>query len=540
MLHKTLPAILALLFALLLPGGAGAGTCLGDSRSVSTGKHSIRMRDYYCRTASGAQVRVQFHRVTDFVAAAMLNGQLPPIFARILGRPYFIDNPVYREYKNLMDRFGVRHKWMNCETYVIAVSGGGSLQEDNACRQGRPALQTIGGWHYDGGFTVIAVPDDMRQLVSGILPPDYQERKLSPQHGEAREIWRYVTRADFADYPSKVARFNRMMTGKSEAGAATVASPYMRMLDYVSRDGMPKHFLAIDAYYSPDEGCEGFVGWKMRLLQRSMLVDFALIENVSNRPVAISSLLGNRSRSARLRAASLSRALKNTAPLDLQLAGAMLKPGEKTVLFQRLTFVVSPRNKDGFKGALPPYVYGPESMLKGFSLNGERVDLSENLGNYLGLTAGTDGGSCPFVYAWSDRYREFVNHGKILHKANGPEKEQTDSRSFEGLVSRFRISEEEAEIAHLDEVSLTLIMRDGSRRKLQAGRPKLKTGDRKRVSLALGNRIEIAFALPPDLRREDVTHSVLTARGYYQRYSALPFSQAGIRQSLRALLARSR
>lgn len=535
MLSGKLLSILTCVFFLAAAAEVRAGTCLGDSRTVTTAKNSIRMRDYYCRAGNGSQVRVQFHRVTDFVAAAMLNRQLPAIFEKVLGRPFFINNPVHTEYKSLMDRFGTRHKWLDCQTYVIAVSGGGSVQEKNNCQQGGPALQSLGGWDDDDEFRVIAVPDDMQQLLSGVVPSKYRETKTAG----LRAIQRYATRADLADYPAKVARFNRMMTGSSQGGAAIAASPYMRMLSHITRDGMPKKFLAISAYHEPDGAtCEGFAGWKMQLLDRSMLVDFALIENVSNQPVQITNLLGNRSRSVKLRPSGHSRSLKNTAPSDLGLPGAVLKPGQKAVLFQRLTFIVAPRNKDGFKGALPAYVYGPESMLKGFSLNGERVDITETLGNYLGLTAGSEGGSCPFVYAWSDKYNAFVNHGKILHKANGRHNEQTDSRSFEGFVSRFKIAEEEAEIAHLDQVYLSVIMKDGSRLKLPVSRTALQGNDRKRVSLALGNQIELTFHLPPGVASADVARSVLTARGYYQRYTALPISQASMRQSLKMLLQR--
>lgn len=533
------PARLLALTALLitgLTGAAQAANCLSDGRNFATRQNSLRLQDYRCRTGSGAEVRVQFHRVSDIVAAAMLEGRLPAIFGRILGRPYYLDNPVHREFISLMRSYGVVHKYLNCEEYLVASSAGGSITQSNRCETKNPQQRTMGGWNADGETGIIAVPSDMRSLIQGRIPPAYREVRKRQAH-DSRQIWRSVTAEDLRDYPRKVAEFNRMMTGLREYGGADKQSPYMALMAHVGRAGLPPDFLIINAAYRPEEGCEGFVGWKMHVIERAVVVDFAMIENVSRSNVEITGLFGVSSANTGLRKAGLSRLLAREVPRDLGMTGAVLRPGERAVVLQKLTFVVPPKNRGRFSAPLPDYVYGPEISLKGFRLNGEKIDLNSGSEIYLGLTASSEGGSCPFVYAWSDKEGAFVNHGKILHKANGRDKEQSDSMSFDGFVSRFRIAEEEMEIAHLDEVTLTVHLRQGGTRLLRPAMQALKAADAKRVSLPLGREIALSFHLPDGLKPEDVSRSVLTARGYYERYSALPFSQAALRMNLKSMLS---
>ena len=79
----------------------------------------------------------------------------------------------------------------------------------------------------------------------------------------------------------------------------------------------------------------------------------------------------------------------------------------------------------------------------------------------MSLTAGAEAGSCPFVFVWDEVSNEWVNHKKILHEANDIAREQTDTKVFQGLQTRFKLAELEAEVARIDEAKLEIVMKSG-------------------------------------------------------------------------------
>lgn len=512
----------------VLPSPARAGSCLQDFRNISAGAHQTRLRDYYCRGTSGQRVRVRFHRVSDFVASAMLEGHLPPTLEPILGQPRLIRNNVYEEFKTLMDRFGGRHKWLDCEKYtVIAAGGGDGLATNYKCYDELgntpPMRRTLGGWHGGNDPYVFPAAGDLKSLeLRGTVPSSYNSRWVTPEYGEPyKQIWRYVERSDLTDYKAKLRAFNRYYdAAANEAREPKMDSNYLAMLEYIARDGVPKKFMVIYGSHHGIADCQGYPArWVLVYTERAMLADLAIIENVSDRPLSIGQLAGAKARSLQLRPVSHSVRLRGEAAEDLALDSIRLEPGQKALLFQRLAYTVPKGSDGGFK--LPAYVYGPEVLLKRLVIDGEEFDLEGASANYVELTAGVGGGSCPFLYAWREKVKDWVNYGKMLDKAKGLEREQSERKSFEGFVSRFRIAEEEAELAHLDKVSLKVELKSGYTLMLKPDVAKLRNTDKKRLRLYYGERVEINFTLPQGWRAQDVARSTITLTGYYERYSAM-------------------
>jgi hypothetical protein len=184
---------------------------------------------------------------------------------------------------------------------------------------------------------------------------------------------------------------------------------------------------------------------------------------------------------------------------------------------------------NGFKGAdtghalpdLPDYTYGPELRVRGFLVNESRVDLERQASNFIDLSVSPEIGSCPYLLSWDAKSREWIDHGKVLHKAPSQAREYTDARTLEGFVSRYRIEEREAEVAFIDQAELVVSLKDGLTITLASDNAALARRDGKYQRLAWDEAIEISFALPQRMAENDVLESRLEVTGYYVRYSEL-------------------
>ena len=55
----------------------------------------------------------------------------------------------------------------------------------------------------------------------------------------------------------------------------------------------------------------------------------------------------------------------------------------------------------------------------------------------------------------------WVRHGKVIDKANSKDKEMTETKTFSGFRSKFRLAEEELEVSYIDHVKLEVELKDG-------------------------------------------------------------------------------
>jgi hypothetical protein len=169
----------------------------------------------------------------------------------------------------------------------------------------------------------------------------------------------------------------------------------------------------------------------------------------------------------------------------------------------------------------PDYVYGPEIALGAISFGGKQVDLRQQAVNFMDMTASLEAGSCPFLLAWDESAREWVNQGKVLHKASGAEHEYTEVRTMPGFTPRFRIEEREAEVAFIDHAEVSLLLANGKTVHVGSSDRALSERDGSYLELYWGDAFELEFALPAGVQAHDVSETRIALTGYYRRYSAL-------------------
>ncbi len=347
---------------------------------------------------------------------------------------------------------------------------------------------------------------------------------------------------------------------------------------YLTKEGWPADFT-----YMIGRLLEGHDILQFHFVQRQLDLDVAVIENVSNVNVSLDGLFGTEIVSKTLRAVGASQVRSRSRAEQVAKDLGRLGPGEKLLvplrmlLYTEFPYGVLPSGPDddlakaaqatyetiraadpGTQGFRYPalmssvaegsvhddgyrfitalkrptdykapsyptpkdYAYGPEIALRGVIVNGKRLDLQRHDPNMLTMTASSASGSCPYVLAWSDRLERWVDYGKVIHEAQGPELQDVEEVRLTEPSTRFRIAERELELSHIDQVRLRLELSDGRTVELVPDIPALSRVDGDYAEIYAGGTVELEFRLPDAIAREDIRSSSLSVNGYYQLYTS--------------------
>lgn len=558
---------------------ANAGTCQKEAREVRLGKDNVvRLSNYLCRSGLDARIRVQFQRLTGLAAGALLNDGTMPWTSAIYGERYrIISNDVLTEYKSLLTRFGsaVKEKdrggGEDIGIFLQVTRPSQSSKDDD---NGDSAHAGIGA--KIRSFMLPHLPDVplVDETVAILTEPAWPDSlnmyyssvvsKSNSSPLDEMTVWRYLSPTDFQDYSKRLERYNKLVadptyyTRKSESKA-------LGLLKYLTAEGWPNKFLFSSADISLEEGC---VVFDFRVQQYSVAVDIAIIENSSVKAINVDQLLGHSGGGSQLR--KLGRSPAKADQVALQAEAISLAPSERLIIPLRLVLVADQLNlqdddrlisqrqfqkiesskqgtffqtkvysalrgtsagqdmyvirkvRESFRPPSYPntsdFAFGPEWALTGLILRGEQIvfDVTSNL---LDITASSEAGSCPVLYAWSGQEATWFRYGKIFHQAQTRANWQSETITFDGFVHRFRLAEEELERATISNVKLTIELSDGTVQTLLPDDIHPSAGST--VALYANDELELNFTLPGNLKETDVARSRLTLTGYYVRYPAL-------------------
>lgn len=343
---------------------------------------------------------------------------------------------------------------------------------------------------------------------------------------------------------------------------------------YLGASGWPREFLIA----SSSNGECGDV-FTFHYHPRPLVLDVAVIENASAAPTNVLDVVGFKSAESGIRRAAAGPASDQAAPLSQ--AAVTIAPNGRLVVPLRISFLdpVAPwrtprrtaeakamyqsiqsqppqsfarsvvgtdrpqtvirKKRANFSSPQLPedaeFVFGPEIFLRGLMLAKNSIVLGQpsfdlltldqsNLENYqedpiVQLTQNIEpGGSCPILYSFVDG--EWVKHGKVIHEANGPDNVHTSVVPVDPAARKFRIAEEEPEIATIKQVNLRLGLRNGRQITL-APEPGSHGSSRSDFKVPAYTKVDLEFVLPTEHAPEDVVSSEIAISGFYQRYSSV-------------------
>ena len=504
-----------------------AGECLKDSRKVELQGNVLRMRDYFCRI-DGGQVRVQFQRVNDYAMGGIVSNKMPPMLEPIFGNGRWVENDTYREWQTLVKRFGSATSEQENVNNFSAFAADGQNAQGHLSLEKNAAISVLARWQhldFDASDFPLAL-SSISALARSNVPKGFQTARVPGATSDDNLYWRYMTYDDLRNYSRNLRAWNRAIARiirqlDAPSFGEIQEELYIELLGYLGKKGWPKRFVPINVSI---DWCGGY--WMTKVYRHVPLVDIAIIENTGTLPIEISTLLVSPSNSHALRLQSSSRALRARSPQEMSLDNRTLGPGERILVPTRITFATADllrRKYANMTGGpkVDNYVYGPEIALKGFVVEGKRLELEGKSSNFLALTTSTWDGSCPYLYSWDKTKQKWRKHGKVIHKARGRSKKETETVSFDGLISRYRLAEEEAELAYIDHVDLHLNLKDGSSISIKPQIAELKATDKRYINIFFGETLDIDFPVPDWIDPKQVIKSHITIVGYYRRYSEI-------------------
>jgi hypothetical protein len=188
------------------------------------------------------------------------------------------------------------------------------------------------------------------------------------------------------------------------------------------------------------------------------------------------------------------------------------------------------------------YRFGPQLFLSAFLLEKDALKFDQNEPNLVTLYGDRESsmpepepahvevrlhlntntvGSCPILYSWDDARGEWVYHGKVIHAANGQENEMTSVVNVGPAVRRFRLAEEEPEVASIRGAELLLSLSDG--RRVVVKSPDLDQlgngGSPRRISAY--SKMDFNFSVPQEYVSTGIDRAELAVTGFYERYRAI-------------------
>jgi hypothetical protein len=589
--------VVAAIAALSAEAAAAAGGCLKDTRQTKVDQANVaRLLDYLCTSNQDAQtrIRVQFQRLSGLATGVVLNGGSAPWLSSLYGNYQVVNNDVLKEYKTLIDRFGSAVRKVDQasgEGLSLRLVAGtpaqvasGELSDMAPGRKG----QVVKSFELAPLPDVPLVDETLQILNEQTWPSSLnmsygqaQDEKGSP--ADALSLWRYLTAADVQQYAERLRRYNAIVVDRSYFERKALPKS-MELLNYLTANGWPEYFLYTKTELSKSEPC---LTLDFKVNQPSFVVEVAIIENASAKPITINQLFGQPAGGNKLRAASALRS--TTAKQLLPSEPVTLAPSSRLVVPLRLVFAAEV--PDGFGRATseaderkqsdesfrklmarpqgtvfrtelysalrgntrgkddtyvirkvretykPPsypirsdFAFGPEWALSGLAVGGDAIAFDVTPPNVILITASSMIGSCPILYSWNSSTETWVRHGKVLHQAQTRPREASEIVHFDGLVHRFLIAEEELERATIRELSLQLELDDG---RMLALHPKLQKKelttqqiDEFVTELYANDEIEVTFELPSNLNASQVARSIFTVTGYYERYVNLLMSAA--------------
>jgi hypothetical protein len=534
----------------------------------------VPLRSYLCRAETdpkSPQVRVEFHRLSDGAASTLLQKQSSAGLKKVFGTPRIIENDVFKTYTDLLDRFGAVPEQTGIPpSFRVEAprSEERALHGDELSADGIKALVSIGS--RDGVYELFyPAANEIEALRTRSLPASLKYFYSGDPADPKMMLWRSLGPDDVTKYSDNARAFNRLLRrlrGKKHDPVddkSPTVPVMLKLLNYMAGSRWPNDFVmmyaSVDAKKltrpssaGSEEGCsdEVIANLTFEIPYPTIILDTMLIENVSDVPVNIDALQGSRSSVSTLRALGSDRAGLTNSSFEVS---RMLAPGERLLVPTKISFVpqVWPtttnsadwsklmrastqiQKRIGTSGLLAndgnhavpllkTYLFGPELSIAGLTVNGKVISLEQRSANFSDLVRSIEGLSCPYLVSWDATSQTWIEHGKVLDKAPNQAREYTETKSFPGFRSHFRVEEREPEIAFIKDVELVATLNTGVEIMLKPNKI-ATTADREDdyLSLYWGQAADFEFKLPPNIEEDQIVTSRFSVTGYYRRYSAL-------------------
>lgn len=472
----------------------------------------VPTKSYQCQVADGQLLTTTFMRLSDVMFDSAGGAPLPgptSDYQNLVRGHRLVDTPVLATFNRLFEAHSFAFEPQNIELqydmHGRGLSGIEVMGDDYGDGIEARRWRTLGVWDDTLGlyFPAFPLPELLRQSLQNPFDTSFN-----------RQFLRFATRTDFQDLSAKIEEYTNLWGASVENNAFARSFGNLGLLaeiDAGSVDGFLP--LIFDANFGHDD-CSGEPRGGAVYSPPALYVDVAVCRNDGKESIQIDDMFGAAETTTSLRAYDPA-----TPPQEESFGWSpvTLAPRESLLTVQRLVFGADPVSiGDNESVKTKRAVYGSTQLPKGFIVDGQRFAFDGRSHNAVILASFANCCSCPYLESWCARAEEWIDHGKVLTACDAPEKAGKDTRRFNDLRSRFRISEREHEDTTLTGATLTLTLDDGTSHIV----PHLDAVRR----LTIGESVELVFDIPADFAVR-ATHSALTVFGHYEKFTQARFEE---------------
>lgn len=160
----------------------------------------------------------------------------------------------------------------------------------------------------------------------------------------------------------------------------------------------------------------------------------------------------------------------------------------------------------------PQYVLGPSVEHLTIRVNDVPIETREDSGLTLAVLAGSEVGSCPFVFVSAGPGASLINRGHVITDRIGAESEGTDRIYLGRRFDLIEVREIEHEVSQINRVRLIVRQSDGKERTYSPAQPVLHRQDTDYLTLSQGDILSLSFDYAPHAADESY---YLEVTGYY-------------------------
>ena len=414
----------------------------------------------------------------------------------------------------------------------------------------------------------------------------YIERGPSRLNGKtvdpAPMLWRWLTEDDLDSFEERYKDYAKRVLAKAlpnPQGAfgagfkleemlsgwqAKEALQAVESIRYLTREGLPEHFLLVTGAPS------GHEGWSFTATPRDFQLVVAVLQNIGDAAIDLGDFTVRETKAMTVRTNGMTNAaLGAAAPFDRRLFPlGVLKPEEKLVIPVRIELAQSVPDSDygeaiqeaarggarlqariaamgktklavadnGGQPALrkpaasfPPqrvpdiverFEYGPAWRIDGVTVDGASYPFRQHDPNNFVLVAGVGVGSCPYAFTFQPDAGIWYSEGHFLFGVTSPDRKRTEEKPLARFNGRVLIRELEHEITFLDRIELKLVDERGTATFHLPSTPALREIDGDEMALGYGEEAELDFGVTPADWRDK--RASLVATGYYVPFSSVP------------------
>lgn len=491
------------------------GDCNVTVVTIGNSTSSVDLRGQVCNAADDPQkaLRVMYYWLDPLSTSLLLASKMEASLRTILGeKPFILPNDVYRNAKDLLDRFGTKvdAKTTAFGDYTEITIRTGAKTTDWATIRNDPLQQQVmrGLKVYDAKarFSIPDLPAYQAFVTPSGWPNSYSV--MYCPHKPAVDwnaenvifdtyLWRFAIPSDLKNYRANLASVGAWARRQNnpiiyDPEESIYRGKAIDAMLYITRFGWPRDFLIV---YGNVNECGGALDFYT--YPREPYLQIAVIENISMRsPIPLSELKVSQSKQSKLRYYEDDT---DWSDLTLPFPPNAIQPGDKVVIPLRIDFrrgrdeiqdvanfydkdsdsalysaiQSAPRIKVGLQegkgefwklsSAFRPgteakiettYTYGPRISLVSARAGNTEIPLRSYDPNRIFMVGRFESGSCPFLYARYSDDPSPLKVGRILKYADSPEKAGIYEREFEDTLEEITIAEEEAETTILREISL--------------------------------------------------------------------------------------